>query len=183
MKSHWKRDGIIGLRALLLVLVFYYFPLFLWKGIVRTVYDDHYSLVEDNHRLRNLPPKIQTVTVTADIPQESQNSLRRRTVRLCNELDAFLTKRWERWSQTPRNQNDATNQQYKDFSIETEQQYVNQFRQRALEIVKSLEAKGLDVGTIGAEFGAVKRAPTTDEIEHLRNLAWHLDANDSVIHF
>jgi hypothetical protein len=58
VKVHWTKEGIIGLKSIGLLVVFYYLPIFLWKG-VHIVYDDHQTLVAkiqslsaDNAQLR-----------------------------------------------------------------------------------------------------------------------------------
>lgn len=128
-------------------------------------------------------PNGQATAKSSAAPKESPNSLRRRTLKLCAELDAFWQKRQEVWQQSPKRQDDATNQQYKEWSAETQNLYMtSDLRQRTLEIVRQLELKGLDVGYIGMEYGAAKRVPMPDEIAHLRDLAHYLDANDNVVH-
>jgi len=51
-KIHWGKEGIIGLKAMSLLIVLYYFPIFLWKG-VREVYISHEQLVVANADSRN----------------------------------------------------------------------------------------------------------------------------------
>jgi hypothetical protein len=117
-------------------------------------------------------------------PRESPNSLRRKTLKLCADLDAFWNRRDQIWLQTPKRQDDATNQQYKEWAIENEHLYTTgNLKQRTLEIVNQLTQKGLDVGTVAAEYGAVKRCPDRQEIAHLRDLAHYLNANDNVVQF
>jgi hypothetical protein len=50
VKTHWQKDGIVGLKAIGLLVVFYYLPIFLWKG-ARIVYEDHQSSIARNRQL------------------------------------------------------------------------------------------------------------------------------------
>jgi hypothetical protein len=50
VRIHWKKDGIIGLKAIGLLVIFYFLPLFLWKGAV-IVWEDHHSIVGKNQQL------------------------------------------------------------------------------------------------------------------------------------
>jgi hypothetical protein len=52
MMSHWRDDALITLRVLVFVLVLYYVPLFILKGVVATVYEDHQTLVAVNSKLK-----------------------------------------------------------------------------------------------------------------------------------
>jgi hypothetical protein len=51
VKIHLRKDGIIGLKAIVLLVVFYYCPIFLWKG-ARIVWEDHRSSVTQNGELK-----------------------------------------------------------------------------------------------------------------------------------
>lgn len=50
MAVHWRKEGIIGLKALMILVIFYYVPIFLWKGVVE-IYNNHQQLVRDNASL------------------------------------------------------------------------------------------------------------------------------------
>jgi hypothetical protein len=105
-KIHWRRDGIIGLKSLLLLLIFYYMPLFLWKG-VRLVYDDHQMLVSESVRLVQENKQLLAAKdeITAKLTDSQQNAeqrceqakgveiigLRRRIGEACYLPDRHLT--------------------------------------------------------------------------------------------
>lgn len=69
VKIHWGKEGIIGLKAIGLLVVFYYIPIFLWKG-VRLVYEEHTALVTENRELRaqnkNLADRLKDAQTNAE---------------------------------------------------------------------------------------------------------------------
>lgn len=209
MRIHWRRDGIIGMKSIVLVIVLYYFPIFLWKGVVRTVYEDHMALVAGTSRLTKengmlnrendkLSRDIATLTRNQPVPLvESPDSLRRRTLKVVNDLTLF-------WSRRPLPlqpvQNPSTdeerqrNAKWDAYWHEANAAYVNAgFRERILGIVRQYKAKGVDIGfleqaaeqserTWGAmAYGGTDCSRYQSELCQLRELAYHVDANDNAI--
>ncbi len=71
VKIHWRKEGIIGLKALGLLVVFYYMPIFLVKGVLE-VYSDHQSLVERNQALRTVNQRQEQDSKQAQAPLQSK---------------------------------------------------------------------------------------------------------------
>jgi len=161
--------------------------IYLW-AIAAVTYQDHQAFVATVHRLgienkdlRNVKPCIaQQVQAT---PVESPNSLRKRTMRLVNDLEVWSNKRYASYPQ-PVGGDDATLQKRKtEFEIDLNHEYTAMFKERTIEIVKQFDAKGLDVGQMLAEYGISVRPPVYTEIQLLKNLAYRVDSNDKVVHF
>src|SRR2546426_7474699 len=51
MLRRWKEDAAIALRVTAVVTVFVYGPIFIYQGVVKTIYEDHRSLVGKNEAL------------------------------------------------------------------------------------------------------------------------------------
>ena len=107
---------------------------------------------------------------------EPQDSLRKRTVRLANDLDAFLA---ERGARRPIGQSDDA----KQYDKATINLYVAEHKSRTMGILQELRAKGLDVGLLDAPGAAQQRFLLPDETQRLRDLAFHLDEHGGVIKF
>lgn len=148
------------------------------------------------------PPTITVTKVVSAAPKESPNSLRRRTIRLVNELIAFWSQRPmppQQPVQNPSTEDDRQrNAKWDQYWREATAAYLNaNFRERILGIVREYKAKGIPIGFLeqGAEqanrligsapFGGGGLAEDcsrflTDVCE-LRELAYHVDANDQPI--
>jgi hypothetical protein len=132
-----------------------------------------------------LAPTIQVLTVP--VARESRDSLRRRTLRLVNELDAYGKERGEArmtisTTRDSKGQIPALNQ----YDSETITMYVSRgMKERTLGIVGELKAKGLDTGYL--ESAAEQRPLSSvggfglSELGQLRELAYHLDVNGNVV--
>lgn len=107
--------------------------------------------------------------------KEGSASLRRRTVRLANDLDTFMA---ERWAKRPVDQEEA-----RKFDQATINLYLSLYKSRTIGIIQELQAKGLDVGLLGAPGAAQSRYLLGDETRQLRDLAYHLDENGNMVHF
>jgi hypothetical protein len=194
-----KKIGLHDLTRAFTVTAILFGPVFLWVG-VKTLYEDHQSLVAANSVLRNAPAKIQTITITPEIPKESPTSLRRRTLRLVAELAVF-------WSHRPaplqpvqnpstdeeRNRNAASEQFWRDAEIA----YMNgNYKDRLLGIVREYRAKGVDTGWLEQSidqpnrlFGSYPFGGTAldnclryqTDFCQFRELAYHVDAQDQPI--
>jgi len=112
---------------------------------------------------------------------ESPNSLRRRTIRLADEIEAFVNK--EQAKQVQFMQEHGNDQKaMRDFYIESQGKFVSTGLQaRAIEIVQELEAKGLPVG-LGLKYVSQNGYVGLD-LEHLKDLAYRLDGSDNLIAF
>jgi hypothetical protein len=107
--------------------------------------------------------------------KEGARSLRRRTVRLANDLDTFMA---ERWAKRPVDQEEA-----RKFDQATINLYLSLYKSRTMGVIQELQAKGLDVGLLGAPGAAQSRYLMGDETRQLRDLAYHLDEKGNVVHF
>jgi len=89
VKMHWRREGVIGLKAILLLAIFYYLPMLLWNG-VRIVYNDHQSSVSANRRLavenEDLKNKLSDTTTNAE--QRCEQAKEGEITRLRKQLNA-----------------------------------------------------------------------------------------------
>lgn len=121
------------------------------------------------------PPQLTAPAPQRPKPTEPRNSLRRRTVRLANDLAEFLAERNAKRPTDPA--------RFQQFDQETINLYLARYRERTLGILQELKAKGLDVGILDAPGAAPSRYLMPNEIEHLRDLAFHLDADDKVVQF
>jgi hypothetical protein len=143
--------------------------------------------------LIKLAPPVISIPPSAAIPQikEPQNSLRRRVMRLADDLDSLLleqskalpTQEQSR-SMTPE-QRDAANHAFDEVSKKTNLVYLEKFRPRTVGIIAELKAKGLltDYWDGPMEKGAEFRLLQGAETHRLRELAYHLDAQDQVVRF
>jgi len=138
------------------------------------------------------PPVISTATSVAS-PQikEPQNSLRRRVMRLADDLDSLLLEQSkalptqeQSQSMTPE-QKDAANHAFDEVTKKTNLVYLEKLRPRTVGIIAELKAKGLltDYWDVPMEKGAEFRMLQGGETHRLRELAYHLDAQDKVVRF
>lgn len=107
--------------------------------------------------------------------EEPADSLRRRTVKLADDLASFNA---ERFAGRPTDQRES--RQYDQESINL---YIAKYRDRTVGILQELQAKGLDTGLLNAPGAAPSRYLMPDEIRQLRDLAYHLDGQDQVVRF
>ena len=162
--------------------------LFLCAGFLAKDVKDATEIAEPP-RVRLSPPVI-SVRSTAVAPsdaKEPKNSLRRRTLRLADEIDAYGKERGEA-RMTVSTMRDSTGQipALNQYDSETITMYVSRgMKERTLGIVRELRAKGLDTGYL--ENSAEQRPLTVygfggwSELAQLRELAYHLDANGNVV--
>jgi hypothetical protein len=119
---------------------------------------------------------------------ESKNSLRKRVVRLTDDLEALvrdqnatLPSPEQAQTMTPEQKN-ASKQAFDEAAKRMTALYLNQFRSRTVGIIAELKAKGLmtDYWDGPLEKGAEFRPLGGGEIQRLRELAYHLDGQDKV---
>lgn len=194
------------------VTVILYGPTFIRKGI-DTAYYDHQLLVADNKRLKaegnqfktkadrvaELEQQIETLKGKAPKAntKESPNSLRRRTIKVVNDINLF-------WSRRPLPQqpvqNPSTdeerqrNTKWDQYWHEANAAYANAgFRERILGIVRQYKIKGVDTGFLeqaaeqpermfgGFFSGGNDCSRYQSELCQLRELAYHVDDQDNAI--
>lgn len=200
MLSHWRQDAVVTLQVIAFAVIFYYGPIFIWKGIIRTIYDDHRLLVAQNQSLTHRQPEVRVQYVTPDQPKESPNSLRRRTLRLADELTDFAIKSRESSppvavpdsrDPNPSDEKKAAMKNYRDYWENVEKMYMRKYRDRAVGIVKEYNAKGVPTGYLENDFrqrppyvaaGTLVEFTQGDDLFWLRQLAYCVDANDNAIH-
>jgi hypothetical protein len=146
-----------------------------------------------------LPPIIQVHVIAA--PIESKDSLRRRTMRLADEVYQFVVERVQHHppsaypdSRDP-NPSDERKQAIKlcqEYDQETLNQYMRRYQDRMIGIVREYNAKGVRTRYLendfkqrvpGAAFiGSDWENSPSDELSQFRDLAYHVDASDNAIH-
>jgi hypothetical protein len=141
------------------------------------------------------PPIIQTVptTVTVTLPtqRESQDSLRKRILRVADALDAFNRERAELRSRVP-DARDASGKvpELAKFDTETNALYVSSsLKEKTVEIIRDIKSKGLDTGFLemwakqsAIQGGMFPMWNNNDSALPLREYAFHFDANGNVVH-
>ncbi len=120
---------------------------------------------------------------------ELKNSLRKRVVRLTDDLEvltreqnATLPTSEQVQTMTPEQKN-ASNKAFDEAPKKMTAIYLDRFRSRTVGIVAELKAKGLltEYWDGALEKGAEFRIPMGEEIHRLRELAYHLDGQDRVV--
>lgn len=123
--------------------------------------------------------------------REPKNSLRKRVMRLADDLDALfieqnaaLPKSQEIQTMTPA-QKEAANHAFAEATEKTTTIYLATYRSRTVGIIAELKAKGLltDYWDGPMEKGAEFRPVQGGEIHRLRELAYHLDGQDRIVRF
>lgn len=129
------------------------------------------------------PPVLSVMPSTITEVKESQDSLRRRTLRLADKLEAFEKERSYQRMQVSTSRDEAGRApSLLRFDSETESLYVSRgLKEEANGILQELKAKGLSLGS--AEYIPQNGQYAGAELEHLRDLAYRLDANGNLVHF
>jgi hypothetical protein len=165
--------------------------LFLFVGLLAKDAKDAAEIPEPP--LVKLAPPVITIatsSVTLRI-KESQDSLRRRVMRLADDLDSLLLEQSKTLptqegsqSLTPEQKN-AVNLAFREITEKTNLVYMEKFRPRTIGIIAELKARGLltDYWDGPMEKGAEFRVLQGGETHRLRELAYHLDAQDKVVRF
>ena len=120
---------------------------------------------------------------------ELKNSLRRRVVRLTDDLEVLLREQnatlptiEQIQTMTPEQKN-GSNKAFDEATKKMTAIYLDKFRSMAVGIIAELKAKGLmtEYWDGPLEKGAEFRMPIGEEIHRLRELAYHLDGQDRVV--
>jgi len=182
----WRRDRskIAGhLRKMLEavgIAVLAWLPFFIWSLGYETRVVEAPSVV-------TFPAIPGPVNQAAPAAQESKDSLRRRTLRLVDKIEAFERKRWtDEWPRyrVANAANVSQDQLMQQFGAENEALFVaNGLRAETLGILAELRGKGLDVGYLDGPNGVPIRMPINQEFTDLRCLAYKLDGQDRVQRF
>ena len=155
--------------------------------------------IEERLRAGSESPEVKFLPLKApEVPkdrQESPTSLRRRTIRMANDLALF----WSTHPMPPQPiQNPGTdeerkrNETFQNYWREVDARYASTYKERVVGIIREYKAKGVPAGYLeeSAEhhsFGAA--AFTTagspicfqDEVCQFRELAYHVDGQDQII--
>ena len=129
--------------------------------------------------------------------KELEDSLRRKTVQLAGELSDFWVKNPPPFypANYPVNSNDPEKvKAYNEWSIRVEKVYKDKYQRRLLGIIRAYKQQGVPTGVLESaaenhifgEFpyrGSGMQPPMCqqDEVCHLRQLAWFVDAKDRPI--
>jgi len=182
-------------------------------SLVSTIYRDHANLVSENQSLagqflsqgQQLKQNQTTISDLKDelaafqVP-ESQDSLRKRTLRLADEMSAHLSAREN--NHPPRaypDSRDPNPTPERQKAIEISQQYdqetldywMKHFKDRVIGIIREYNARGVRTGFLESAAGqrVFMMAPPGQqgdqiyEMEEFRDLAYHVDAHDRLITF
>ncbi len=145
-----------------------------------------------------------TVYQLAPPIKEPDDSLRRRTIRLSNELDHWVEERWANRPPVayldPKNPNPGADQQkaidtWSKWNQESYDYFGDHFKDQWIRIVKEYDAKGVKVGTLvndaeqnhPAQRATFPFAPIPEDgmcqfaQTRFRELAYHVDARDIVV--
>jgi hypothetical protein len=187
--------------ALLIVLSVLGGPYAMWEGDEQrlTDYQSMKSRVDDlESRNRDLSAKVAKLSP----PEESPNSLRRRTIKAAGDLQAFIVQRWENPNRPPAVDPPAPNQEMSEnqrqavkkwqaYEQETTNIYVRRYRDNLVSIALTYKNKGIPIGFLDIDLrrgppglyleGAVGQGDWGDDIAQLRNLAYRVDAYDNII--
>jgi hypothetical protein len=164
-------------------------------GMGRFVYKDHRDLAAANGKLSAELQEARSSSLTVppiqEPSKEPKNSLRRRVMRLADELEALLCDQnaalpteQQLQRMTPE-QKGVSNHTFEEATKKTTAVYLDKFRSRTVGIIAELKAKGLltEYWDGPLEKGAEFRMLLGDEIRRLRELAYHLDGQDRVVRF
>lgn len=192
-QKHPKLWRVINDRSFRLVVLFFVF------AIVAT------DLKEDLKRVDTEPPVMRFVApkppVVEELKPESQESpfsLRKRTIKLADELRDFLGDRIRNHppyaypdssNPNPSDERKAAIKKCVAYDQETMELYVKRYRDRLIGIIREYDSKG--VNTNWLESSAKQRplqiagegweGSPMDELTAFRNLAYHVDASDNLI--
>jgi len=143
------------------------------------------------------PPKVALVEPTVALPQESPDSLRRRTIKLADDLQKYWATHpipgfKESTPQNPVTPDEiAKKKQIEDYWAKLQVTYDTKYKDRVLGVIREYQGKGVSTGWLerAAEnhmFGASPfNAPVCfqDELCQFRELAFHVDAQDHRVEF
>jgi len=184
-------------------------------SVVETVYRNHESLVRDNiasaakltsqeRELAKLKASLEQdeERINALTVPEGRDSLRRRTMRVADELYEYLKKRAaehppqaypDSRDPNPTDERKKAIQICQKYDLETQDYYLKHFRDRMVGIVKEYESKGVTTRYLENDFkqrvpgvmavGSAWEGSSMDELSQFRDLSYHVDARDHLIVF
>lgn len=137
---------------------------------------------------------------SASGPPESATSLRRRTMKLANDVSDFLRGRYETHppfaypnsnDPNPSEERKAAIKKAQEYDQKTTDEYMRKYKDRAVGIISEYRAKGVPVGFLEQSFsqrvpvwaipGSVWEDNPQNELVQFRELAFHVDAKDQMI--
>jgi len=139
---------------------------------------------EQEEQLRKDESGVGSTSTPHSMMREPKSSLRRRTLQLVNDLEAFQKERNYKRMQVPTTR-DASGkaQDLLHFDSETLSLFVSSgLKERTNGILLELQAKGLPLGMLQY---IIQNGPlySDNELEHLRDLAYRLDAYGNLVRF
>jgi hypothetical protein len=192
IKGHLKKTV-----ETLAVAVLVWSPIFVWELGYQA------KSVEVPSVLKIPAPSVPAIHSTVTVqPKESNDSLRRRTIRVADELYRFLLERQQHHppfaypdssDPNPSNERKQAIKISQDYDQETQFQYMRDYKNRVVGIVKEYESKGIPTGFLESAanqrplgwgiIGSQWEGSPNDELAELRNLAYRVDPHDNAIHF
>jgi len=158
--------------------------------------------IPDPPIVRLQPPVISVPSSQAVGGREPKDSLRRRTMRVADELYDYLKKRAagqppvtipDSSDPNPSEERKKAIHLYQQYAQETEDYYLKHFKDRMVGIVKEYESKGVPTHYLENDFrqrvpgvmavGSVWEGSSMDDLSQFRNLAYRVDARDHLIVF
>ena len=177
--KHLNKTLLQGALFTVTAYVLVYGAILSWK-LIQETYEDHQRLVATIKRLDG------DLTAKQKPVEEPSNSLRRRVIRLTDELESFTQERNEKMpgytttaAMTPEEQQRAMKPQ-QIYEQQTTDLYKVRFSRQTVGIIRELKTKGLPV-TPYYEQAASMRMLLPGEVDHLRDLAHYLDERGNVI--
>jgi hypothetical protein len=132
--------------------------------------------------------------------KEPDGSLRRRTMRLANEISDYLRGRFESHppyaypsssDPNPSEERKAAIKKAVEYDQRTQDDYLRKYKDRAVGIIREYREKGVTVGFLEQSFGtrvpiwampgAAWEESPQNELAQFRELAFHVDAKDQLI--
>lgn len=183
----WKHGGLMkdyGKKLLetIGISLFAWLPFFFWS------LGYQWKAAEVPYVVRASVPPAPQLAVARTVP-EPRNSLRRRIMRLCDELDAFNRERGNLRALVPdvRDANGKATELAK-FDAETVSLYVSRgLKERTVQVLREIRSKGLNIGYLEMwaeqwpQSTAAMPGQSYDTFLPLREYAYHFDAHDNVV--
>jgi len=193
----WYKRSVLGGRggdvlksfAITIGVVFALIGVCYVAAIPVVVYQDHIYLVASVNKAKGtLTPPLSPSS------NEPYDSLRRRTLRLVQDVETFRDDRKSHHPPYTNNDNAAVGEQAEvnresvRYDIETEGLCLARFEDRARGIVQELKAKGVDLspGPQSGFFEAMVEQPrclSEYQYKQFRDLAYHVDGADKLVVF
>jgi hypothetical protein len=145
-------------------------------------------------------PRVPELARLDSVPLEPADSLRRRTMRIANEVSDFLRNRFESHppyaypdsrDPNPSDERKAAIKKCLEYDQQTTDQYMRRYKDLMVGIVKEYAAKGVSTGFLEQSFtqrvpvwgipGSVWEDSPQNELGQFKELAFHVNAKDQMI--